>query len=171
VQGAYVGVALGRVEHRDTDDGRGFVFDDSATISRILGGYRVGRHFAIEGGWAVTRTLHDTLRGPVVGPLSFVTDVATQYELLTAQGLAVFPFDRFNIFVGGGPYRSKTTTELRDFSGGTLADLHERESGLVVAGGASLEFDRFALRAEVESFRNVNGTHVEEMSVGFVFAF
>jgi hypothetical protein len=170
-QGAYVGAALGRVDHRDGDDGRGFVFDDSATISRILGGYRVGRHFAVEGGWAETRSLHDTLSGPVAGPLSFVTDIATQYELLTAQGLAIFPFGRFSVFIGGGLYRSETTTALRDFAGRTLATLRERERGVVAAGGVGFEVDRFVLRAEVESFKNVNGTHVEDLTLGVVFLF
>jgi hypothetical protein len=170
-RGAYVGVAFGQLDHEDRNDGRGFVFDDSATVSRILGGYRVGRNFAIEGGWAETRPLHDTARFPVVGPGTSVADVATRYELLTVELLAIKPFGKFSLFGGGGLYDSKTTTAVRGPSGNALANLHEREDGLMAAGGVGFDFGRFVLRAELEVFQKVNGTHVENSNVAFLLTF
>ena len=61
MSGGYIGFALGLMDYEEDDEDLGETFSDTSTAYRFLGGYRFSDNFAVEGGWARTSELEESI--------------------------------------------------------------------------------------------------------------
>jgi len=167
VTGPYVGAALGRLEHDEIEDGRSEL-EDAAAAQRILAGYRFAQHGAVELDWTTSDELHDPTT--IAYPAFPGADLASEYEIWSVKGMAVFPIGRFGLLLGLGYYSSDADRTVTR-NGVRLLHATESEKGTLVVTGVTYDFERLTLRAEADFLQNVNGASVATTTVGVLFRF
>ena len=175
--GWYVGGGIGPTGSglgtADFDDGTltsGSV--DDGTSWKVYGGYQIMKHFAVEGGFTdLDEVTFDGVAGSGglfgVGPVN--SNIATDGLFVTAVG--IIPLNQhFSIFGKAGFMNWNTDFSLTSTSLNTSGD----DSGTDPMFGVGVEFlkkQKFALRAEYESFSDIMDEDIDRISGNLLFRF
>jgi OmpA-OmpF porin, OOP family len=168
--GWYVGGSIGQSEIGACDGigGPGVSCDDKDTSWRILGGYQVNKHFALELGYQQIGEANAS------GPGGSIKLEATVMEFVAVGMLPVA--DRFSVYGKIGLYRGETDASGNTFLTGPIS---ESESNTDLTFGVGLQFDvarNFGVRAEWQRYQDIGGGNIGEgdvdvMSIGLIYRF
>jgi OmpA-OmpF porin, OOP family len=168
-QGWYVGLTLGQSKQDDVCDGisgAGVSCDDKDTAWRILGGYQLSKHLAVELGYTD------------VGEVSASAGTASatiEAKIWEVVAVGSWPFTpNFSAFGKLGLYRGET-----DFSTNIPGFGNESESNTDMTYGIGVRFDftkNLGVRAEYQIYKDIGGGNIGEgdvdvMSLGVIWKF
>ena len=169
--GWYVGGTLGQSKANDACSGvggAGVSCDEKDNAWRILGGYRLNKHFALEAGY------HELGEASASGPGGNVKIESKAFEFVAVGILPIA--DKFSLYGKAGLYRGDT-----DASGNTVlfGPVSESETNTDLTFGVGVQFDftpNLGLRAEWQRYQDMGGgeigqADVDVMSIGLVFRF
>jgi OOP family OmpA-OmpF porin len=158
---------------------------ETDTAWKVFGGYRINRHFAVEGAYInlgkfSESTTVTSINGVAVAPVALTVDVKTKNGFY-ASAVGIVPLgSQFSLFGKLGVYTIKTEATATASSGGRTASSSgsDRNEDLMFGVGASYDFTKeIAARAEWERFRKVGGSNsvdlgdVSVLSLGIVYKF
>jgi hypothetical protein len=165
-RGPYVGVSLGAFSYEHENAAFGILVDDTTPAFRLIGGYRLSEHFALEGGWGETSDLED---GTAFSNVTI--DLSGKYEVLTIRALGILPLGDTVSFYGGlGYYKAELDASVTMNNLVGTYDVEDRTDGATIVGGVELDLERIKIRAEIEKFDN-DASDAWDASVGVVFRF
>jgi OmpA-OmpF porin, OOP family len=168
--GFYVGGHFGQAKAKDACDGvsgPGISCEDNDTAWKVLAGFQVNKHFAVELGYA------DFGEVAASGPGGTIKIEATAFE---AVGIGMLPVaDRFSVYGKLGVYRGETDMNINT----VLLQQSESESNTDVTFGFGARFDftkQLAGRVEWQRYQDVGGgeigeSHIDLISIGVLFRF
>jgi len=107
-ESAYYGVSIGEFAYSDVAFGQ--TFNDSVDSWRLMLGYLLLEHFALEGSYGETSTVRDTASGSLPGSpeLGIETEIT---NFLTFRVLGTLPFDNgLSLMAGFGFFVSSRTS-------------------------------------------------------------
>ena len=167
-QGPYLGVSLGAFNYEQDNGAFGILVDDTTPTFRIIGGYRLSDHFALEGSWGETSDIEDTTEF-----LNATVDISGKYEVLTIKALGILPLgDTVSLYGGLGYYEAEldldSSVTINNLVG--TYDVEDRTDGAILVGGVELDLERVKIRAEIEKFDD-DAAEAWDASVGVVFRF
>lgn len=167
-EGGYIGVAAGSFSYEEEE-----FIDDSASLFRVVGGFRFNENFGLEGSWGETGDLGESF-SEVVPPFGTVTlDVNGDYEVLTVRALGFIPFDKVSLLGGVGYYDAEASVSATASLGGsppvTVSDSGS-ESGATLVAGFELNLQRIDIRGELEWF-DLDDADASDFTVGVIFHF
>jgi OOP family OmpA-OmpF porin len=154
--------------------------EDTDTAFKVYGGYRFGRHLAVEAGYADLGSFSGTrnVTSPGIGSLKAETSVSGIF----GQAVGILPLgERFSLFGTAGLFANEVKTTLS--SSGGVALIGQRSASnsdvnLKLGVGAGFDFTpKFGMRVEWERFfelgdDSVGGkSDVDLLSIGIVFRF
>jgi OOP family OmpA-OmpF porin len=168
-QGWYAGLTLGQSKQDDACDGisgTGVSCDDKDTTWRILGGYQLNKHLAVELGYT------DLGEVSASAGTASATIEATVWEVVAVGSWPFTP--NFSAYGKLGLYRGET-----DFSTNIPGFGNESESNTDMTYGIGVRFDftkNLGVRAEYQIYKDIGGGNigegdVEVMSVGVIWKF
>lgn len=169
-QGFYVGGHLGQAQAKSTCDdfrGPGISCDDSDMSWKILGGYRVNRHFAAELGYI------DFGEFKATGPGGTASAKASAFDLVAVGILPIA--DRFSVYGKLGAYHGTVDAKVRTFT--LNGDASDDSTNLTYGVGAGFDMARnLTLRAEWQQYKDVGGSEtvkadIDVISLGVLFRF
>jgi OOP family OmpA-OmpF porin len=170
--GFYVGGHFGYTSIDDEFCEGASTCDDEGTAWRLLGGYQVNPHIAIE--LAYTDLGEVSASGLVFG---FDTRVAVEATAIELVGVGSLPLsDRFSLYGKAGVYRADTDAFVR-VSGVGSATISETNTDPTIGLGARLDVTQaVALRAEWQRYMDLGGGDIGEddvdvFTVGALFRF
>jgi OOP family OmpA-OmpF porin len=168
--GWYVGGALGKVKAKDFCNGLGggsVTCDDTDTSVKALGGYQVGRNFAIEFGVTAAGTVEARNPG---------TRLTVDTGIAEATPVFILPVgETFSVFGKFGLYTSAVQTKLSTVFGESTE--RKTNSDLTYGLGASWTFmPKFAVRAEWQRYSKVDAgaigkSDADVIKLGLVYRF
>jgi OOP family OmpA-OmpF porin len=167
----YIGATIGQSTADDACtgvSGPGVSCDDTDTAWRILAGYRVNRHFALEAGY------HQLGEVSASGPGGRVTIEPKALEFLAVGILPVAA--KFSVYGKAGLYRGETEASGNSILFGAIS---ESESNTDLTFGVGLQFDfthNLGVRAEWQRYQDMGGGRIGEadvdaMSIGLIYRF
>jgi hypothetical protein len=166
-RGPYLGLSLGSFNYEQDNGALGIFVDDSTSAYRIIGGYRVSDHFAVEAGWGETGDLEDNT------PFSNLTvDIQGEYEVLTVRALGIVPLGkRVSLYGGLGFYDAEfdATITVNNLLGPYVVE--DRAEGATLVGGIEFNVERMHIRTEIEKFDSDEGSDAWDISIGVLFKF
>jgi len=169
-RGFYAGGHFGQASYANTCDelgGSGVTCDDSDTGWRILGGYQMNRHFALELAYT------DLGEVSASGPGGTASAEASAFEVVAVGTLPLA--DRFALYGKAGFYRGDVDARADT----VLVSGSASESNTDLTFGAGVRFDfseRAAVRLEWQRYPDMGGDDTGEddvdlLSVGIIFRF
>ncbi len=177
VSGGYLGATLGDLTYTERADGlvAQSDFDDSASAFRLYGGYRLGRRFALELGYAETDGIADTVDMDLNGIVP--VDVSSDFSVTTARALLHFPitaerlpFVSMSIFAGAGVYDADLKSE-GNFAGLSTGTIESSEDGSTALLGLQIDFPKVSIRGEYEWFDTESTVDIWSAGIGLIFRF
>ena len=164
--GPYLGVSLGSFNYKEDSGQFGIFVDDAASAYRIVGGYRLNDHFALEGSWGEARNIGNSTIFS-----NGTAGVQGDYELLTVRALGILPLgDRISLYGALGYYEAEFDATVTNSFFASSFDAENRTDGATLAFGALFELERVDVRAEVERFLD-SGSEAWGLNVGVFFRF
>lgn len=148
---AYYGVSIGEFDYSDRAAGLGGEFNDSASSWRATIGYQFLTHFAFEGIYGKTSTLHATSQGSQASTeLEFETELS---KILGFRALGTFPFDSgLSLLAGVGFVYMKQDVALSINGKPFLSGDVDKNGQLTYYVGAQYDWSRVAVRLSYEKF-------------------
>jgi hypothetical protein len=167
-ESAYYGVSIGEFAYSDLAFGQ--TFNDSVGSWRLMLGYQLLEHFALEGSYGETSTVRDTASGSLPGSpeLGIETEID---NFLTFRVLGTLPFDNgLSLMAGFGFFVFEqdiilSVNGVPDLSGEVGND-RGRPAYYV---GAQYDWDRVALRLGYEKFDFDGAASAEEVALSFFY--
>jgi OOP family OmpA-OmpF porin len=157
-----MGFSIGTFDYEENDAGLGLSFSDSTSAYRLFGGYQFNDNFAVEGGWAATGDIEDSIGGLV--------SVSADYEILSVRALGIAPLDRMSLFGGVGYYDADVSVTATVPGIGQF-EADGSDSGATLIGGIHFDLKRLGIRAEYEWFDSEDAVDVWDINVGLLFRF
>jgi len=172
----YVGAGFGQSKANDACTGAvaaGFTCDDTDTATRIFGGYRVNKNFAVEIGYADLGK--STASGIVLGIPTSAEWKATAWDFVA---VGILPINQQFSVLGKFGFTSwslDATITATGIGAGT-----ESPTGTDTTYGVGVQYDfnnQFGLRAEWQNYSNIGDENttgqsdVEVMGVSALFRF
>lgn len=177
-QSIYVGIGYGSFDYKeDTGDPLIGPVADTASSTKLFGGFEINDHFTLEISYAKTADLRDT-NVMDVPPFGEVTGtLATDFTITTLSALGQVPFE-WGALLGGLGYFSSdsdfTVAASADCCGTLRADGSLSDDGLMAMLGIEWRFGRFgsryALRLEYEWW-DMSNIDTSTIGVGFSYGF
>lgn len=170
--GAYIGGSIGSFSYSEDDDELGDIIDDSASLYRIMGGYRFNDNFAIEGTWGKTGDVEESFTEviPLFGTVTL--NLSGDFEILTVRALGFIPFEKVSLLGGVGYYDAEqnvtASVSVPGFS--TTVSDSGSEDGATLIGGLEFNLERVDIRGELEWF-DVDEAEAWDVTVGVIFHF
>lgn len=151
---AYYGVSIGEFDYSTRAAGLGDKFNDSASSWRVMAGFQLTEHFALEGGYGETSTVRDTASAspPSTAELGFETEL---HKIFTVRGLGTLPFDSgLSLMAGVGFFTFEQEVSLSINGAPFLsADVDSEGFGnFTYYLGAQYDWDRVAVRLSYEKW-------------------
>ena len=154
--------------------------EDTDTAFKVYGGYRFGRHLAVEAGYADLGSFGATrnVTSPGIGSVKAETAVSGIF----GQAVGILPLgERFSLFGTAGLFANEVKTTLSSSGGVVLVGQRSASNSdvnLKLGVGAGFDFTpKFGMRVELERFfelgdDSVGGkSDVDLLSIGIVFRF
>jgi opacity protein-like surface antigen len=152
-----MGVGLGRFDYERSIDTFGTLFNETASVASLYGGYRFTDHWAIEAALNSTGTAEETRDGifyELGGPATRSTITSSiEFEAIQLRATVSFPFGWGALFIGGGYYSGDLEASSRIvYEDGTItaSKIDASQAGLSVVGGAQWDLDNLSLRVEYQ---------------------
>jgi len=164
--GGYIGIGLGKWDYEETILGFGN-FSDSATYTKLYGGYRLNENWAFEASWETTDTVEQIATISI-----FPTRIGLDFEPISLRAVAFLPYSWGSFFAGLGYFDG----DLEGFSeldlGATVSRLETSKStdGATFLGGIQLDFSSLSLRLEYEWW-DIDGADLDQLGVGLHWRF
>jgi len=164
--GGYIGIGLGKWNYDEAILGFGN-FSDSATYTKLYGGYRFNEDWAFEASWETTDTVE---QNATIG--IFPTRVGLEFEPISLRAVAFLPYSWGSFFAGFGYFDG----DLEGFSevdqGATVTRLEFSNStnGATFLWGVQLDFSSLSLRLEYEWW-DIDGADSDQLGVGLHWRF
>ena len=148
-ESAYYGLSIGEFDYSDRAAGLGGKFNDSASSWRVVIGYQLVEHFALEGSYGKTSTLRDTASGSAPSTeLGFETEID---KIFSFRLLGTFPFDNGLSLMAGVGFVNLEQDIALSINGAPFFRGEADKSGqLAYYAGAQYDWDRVALRLSYE---------------------
>ncbi len=171
MSGGYVGFALGAMDYEEVDEDLGETLHDTSTAYRFLGGYRFSDNFAVEGGWARTSGLEESIVEsiPFFGLLTL--DVDAELEVLTVRALGIIPFSKVSLFGGAGYFDAEANVSVSVSGFGNAGEGEASDSGITLSGGIQFDLKRVSIRGEYEWFDTRDEIDASGVGIGVLFRF
>jgi hypothetical protein len=163
-ESAYYGLALGSFDYQEEP-----FLTDSGDSWRLMVGYQLLEHLAVEGGLGKTGVLEQT--ATITGPPAGTITLSTEFQSLMIRMLGVMNFDSGVTLLGGIGYAEMNqdfavTSNLPGFiSASDDQDIGEPTYYV----GAQYDWDRFALRLAYEKYDFSGDVDVEETTLTFFY--
>jgi OmpA-OmpF porin, OOP family len=169
MSGGYVGFALGLMDYEEDDEDLGETLSDTSTAYRVLGGYRFSDNFAVEGGWARTSELEESIVEvlPFLG--TFNIDIDAELEVLTVRAIGIIPFSKVSLFGGAGYYDAEANVSVSVAGFGNAGEGKASDSGVTLSGGVQFDLKRISIRGEYEWFDSGDEIDASGIGIGVLF--
>lgn len=169
-ESAYYGLALGSFDYEE-DASLGLPISDTADSWRIMVGYQLLEHLAVEGGLGKTSAIRrtDTIVDPFLGPVTI--NQSTEFQSLMIRMLGVVNFDNGVTVLGGiGWAEMNQDYDTAVSIPGIPPSSQDADIGEpTYYAGAQYDWDRFAVRLAYEKYDFNGGVDVEETSLTFFY--
>jgi hypothetical protein len=148
---AYYGVSIGEFDYSDRAAGLGGKFSDSVSSWRATIGYQFLPHFAFEGTYGKTSTIHATAQGfQPSAELELETELS---KILGFRALGTLPFDNgLSLLAGVGFVYIKQDLALNINGTPFVSGDVDKNGQLTYYVGAQYEWSRVAVRLSYEKF-------------------
>jgi opacity protein-like surface antigen len=169
--GGFVGFGVGSFSYQEDDVTGATIIDDTSSSWHALGGYEFNDHFAFEGSWGRSGSLHGTIDDFIPGSGPVTLELIGKYEIYTLRAVGMLPFKKFKLLGGLGYYNARLNLTVRAPGFGEFSDDSNTDDGAMAAIGAQYDLDRFYLRAEYDWFDAPSGVQQSEVSLNVLFKF
>ncbi len=162
-ESAYYGLALGSFDYQEDEVAPVFsgVSSDADTW-RLMVGYQFMEHLAVEGGYAKTGTIRDTVNHPFI-PSPF--ELSTEFSILTIRLLGVLNLDSGITVLGGIGY-AEMNQDFEIAPQGFAPQSDDVDIGEpTYFAGVQYDWDRFAIRLAYEKYDFSAGLFNDDIDV------
>jgi hypothetical protein len=162
-ESAYYGLALGSFDYQE-DAFPGFFSGVSGNTDswRVMVGYQLLEHLAVEGGLGKTSALRDTPTLTIPGPpgtppISETLNYSTEFSSLMIRMLGVMNFDNGFTVLGGIGYAEMNQDFALSDQAGNSESFDQDVGEPTYYVGAQYDWDRFGLRLAYEKYEFPGG--------------
>ena len=160
---AYYGLSLGSFDYEEDAVQPFFSGVSGNTDSwRIMVGYQLLEHMAVEGGLGKTSAIRDTatltfVPAPGAPPVTETLDISTEFSSLMIRMLGVLNFDNGVTLVGGIGYAEMNQDFFLSDQAGNSESFDQDVGEPTYYVGAQYDWDRFGLRLAYEKYEFPGG--------------